>query len=144
VISKVSGWLTVDPETLSRKNAIEKDQKINIRNTSKAAPQWMINDKSRDEERFRLFKPTPVVGHNVNIEPKRVVLLEANPPKRTIFNGGFSRLEDASTSSKRATLAQEIAKPHRFMQWEEDTSKQRFDRGRLTDKITTGPLSYRK
>ena len=105
VISKVSGWLTVDPETLSRKNAIEKDQKINIRNTSKAAPQWMIIDKSRDEERFRLFKPTPVVGHNVAMEPKRVLLIEANPPKRTIFNGGFSRMEDASTGSKRATLA---------------------------------------
>jgi len=30
------------------------------------------------------------------------------------------------------------------MQGDEDTGKQRFDRGKLTDKITTGPLSYRK
>jgi hypothetical protein len=34
VISRVNGWLTVDPVTLSRKMAIEKSAKLNIRNTS--------------------------------------------------------------------------------------------------------------
>jgi hypothetical protein len=42
IISKTNGWLTVDADTLDRKHAYEKDTKINIRNTSKLAPPWMI------------------------------------------------------------------------------------------------------
>jgi hypothetical protein len=77
VISKTNGWLTVDAETLDRKHAIEKDTKINIRNTSKLAPPWMITDQVRDEKRFRMFKPLPTIGQNVNLEPKRVLLGDA-------------------------------------------------------------------
>jgi hypothetical protein len=41
IISKTTGWLTVDADTLDRKHAFEKDTKINIRQTSKLAPPWM-------------------------------------------------------------------------------------------------------
>lgn len=78
VISKAHGWLTVDPLTLSRKNAIEKDQKINIRQSSKLAPPWMITAHSPDVRRQKMFKPTPVIGHLSNLEPKRVIMGEVD------------------------------------------------------------------
>ena len=62
VISRTNGWLTVDPETLNRKFAIEKDTNINIRETSKLAPTWMITDKQADWKQYRKFKPQPVNG----------------------------------------------------------------------------------
>jgi hypothetical protein len=76
IISKTNGWLTVDAETMDRKHAYEKDQKINIRQTSKLAPPWMISHNTPDVKRLKMFKPTPTIGHNVNFEKNRVVLQE--------------------------------------------------------------------
>lgn len=77
VISRTNGWLTVDAKTLSYKNAIEKDTKINIRNSSKLAPPWMITDQKPDLIRRAMFKPEPVINHNPSrIEAKRVILSE--------------------------------------------------------------------
>jgi hypothetical protein len=79
VVSRTNGWLTVDAETLSRKNAFEKDSKINIRHSSKLAPPWMITDQQPDQVRKDMFKPEAVITHNVSrIEPKRVILAEVN------------------------------------------------------------------
>ena len=41
VISKINGWLTVDQETMNRREAYEKRKLTNIRKTSMMAPQWM-------------------------------------------------------------------------------------------------------
>jgi hypothetical protein len=41
VISRNNGWLTVDPETMSRKNAYEKKVKGNLHKTSHMSPTWM-------------------------------------------------------------------------------------------------------
>ena len=78
VVSRVNGWLTVDPVTLSRKMAIEKSQKINVRNTSKLAPPWMITDQTPDVKTQKMFKKQSVVGHNVRFETNRIVLAETN------------------------------------------------------------------
>lgn len=132
VISKTTGWLTVDPETLDRKHAIEKDTKINIRNTSKLAPPWMITDQVRDEKRFRMFKPLPVIGHNVNLEPKRVLLGDATQIRKSIFNVDTLRhnvvnLEEigARTKSKGGLpkFQKEFMKPSRLIEWEESPNK---------------------
>jgi hypothetical protein len=57
VISRTNGWLTVDAETLNRRFAIEKDTKINIRQSSKLAPPWMLTGHTPDKERLKMFKP---------------------------------------------------------------------------------------
>lgn len=104
VISRTNGWLTVDAQTLSRKNAIEKDTKINIRHSSKLAPPWMITDQSPDLVRKGMFKPEACINHNVSrIEPKRVILAEVNQPARSVFNFGdlrhnVSRVDDLQTN----------------------------------------------
>ena len=41
VVSKINGWLTVDPETMNRREAYEKRKLTNIRKTSMMAPNWM-------------------------------------------------------------------------------------------------------
>jgi hypothetical protein len=77
IISKTNGWLTVDAETMNRKQAFEKDQKVNIRETSKLAPPWMIQNSTPDIKRLKMFKAVPVIGHNVNFEKNRVLLQDA-------------------------------------------------------------------
>ena len=49
VISRNNGWLTVDPETMSRKNAYEKKVKGNLHKTSHMSPTWMHTNAVRDE-----------------------------------------------------------------------------------------------
>lgn len=41
VISRNNGWLTVDPDTMSRKNAYEKKLKGNLHKTSHMSPSFM-------------------------------------------------------------------------------------------------------
>ena len=41
VVSKINGWITVDPDTMNRREAYEKWRLSNIRKTSMMAPTWM-------------------------------------------------------------------------------------------------------
>ena len=41
VVSKINGWITVDPDTMNRREAYEKRKLENIRKTSMMAPTWM-------------------------------------------------------------------------------------------------------
>lgn len=41
VVSKINGWITVDPDTMNRREAYEKRRLSNIRKTSMMAPTWM-------------------------------------------------------------------------------------------------------
>jgi hypothetical protein len=118
VISRVNGWLTVDPETLSRKMAIEKSTKINVRQTSKLAPPWMITDAQADLKRQKMFKPTSVVGHNVRFEKNRVVLAETEQVPKSIFNinqlrHDVMRPEDVGIINGKPPAA----KPSRLIEW---------------------------
>lgn len=49
MISRNNGWLTVDPNTMSRKNAFEKETKGNLHKTSHMSPSWMQTEAKRDE-----------------------------------------------------------------------------------------------
>jgi hypothetical protein len=57
VISRNNGWLTVDPENMSRKNAYEKKVKGNLHKTSHMSPTWMHTNAVRDEAQLKYFKP---------------------------------------------------------------------------------------
>ena len=65
VISKSNGWLTVDSQALSRKNAYEHmpTQLVN-RETSPLSPSWMqnVNKLKRDEKSLTELKKTSVFG----------------------------------------------------------------------------------
>ena len=74
VISKINGWLTVDPETMNRKDAYEKRRLSDIRKTSVMGPLWMQNNAHRDEDRLNLFKVVSTNGSNMRIERNRVIL----------------------------------------------------------------------
>lgn len=52
VVSKINGWITVDPDTMNRREAYEKRRLSNIRKTSMMAPTWMQCHAKRDEERL--------------------------------------------------------------------------------------------
>lgn len=78
----------MDADTLDRKHAYEKDTKINIRQSSKLAPPWMINQHTPDINRLKMFKAIPIVGQLVNMEKNRVYLSETNQPPKSLFNIG--------------------------------------------------------
>ena len=53
VVSKINGWITVDPDTMNRREAYEKRRLLsNIRKTSMMAPTWMQCHAQRDEQRL--------------------------------------------------------------------------------------------
>ena len=52
VVSKINGWITVDPDTMNRREAYEKRKLSNIRKTSMMAPTWMQCHAQRDEQRL--------------------------------------------------------------------------------------------
>jgi len=62
MISKINGWITVDPETMNRREAYEKRKLTNIRKTSMMAPTWMQCNSKRDDERMQMFKPVSTNG----------------------------------------------------------------------------------
>lgn len=139
IISRTTGWLTVDPETLDRQHAIEKDTKINIRQTSKLAPPWMItSERPPDSKRRKLFKPTAVVGHNVNYEKNRVILAETEQVPKSIFNINQLRHdvhnpEDAGIFDGKPPMG---ARPSRLIEWiEKDVRKQSYDMKPLAPKV---------
>lgn len=68
VISKINGWLTVDPENMSRKKCYENRKRTDIQKPSFMAPQWMQVEAKRDEERLKMFKVVSTNGGNMRIE----------------------------------------------------------------------------
>ena len=143
VVSRVNGWLTVDPVTLSRKMAIEKSQKINVRNTSKLAPPWMITDQSPDVKTQKMFKKQSVVGHNVRFENNRIVLAETNQVPKSIFNinqmrHDVMRPEDAGIINGKPPTG----KPSRLIEWQENNmERQTYDK-KITPKIGQSIANY--
>ena len=98
--------------------AIEKSTKLNVRNTSKLAPPWMITDQQADVKTQKMFKKQSVVGHNVRFETNRIVLAETNQIPKSVFNinqlrHDVMRPEDVGIVSGRPPMA----KPSRLIEW---------------------------
>jgi hypothetical protein len=91
VISRINGWLTVDPESMNRKDAFEKRKTSNVRKTSMMSPLWMQCEAKRDEERFNMFKVVSTNGSNMRIEQNRVILNDKQDLQKSIFNIGSLR-----------------------------------------------------
>ncbi len=91
VISRNNGWLTVDPDTMSRKNAYEKKMKGNLHKTSHMSPTWMHTQAVRDEAQLKFFKPQTVKRQNLRCESNRVYLSDRHEPPKSIFNLGQFR-----------------------------------------------------
>ena len=88
MISRNNGWLTVDPDTMSRKNAYEKKMKGNLHKTSHMSPPWMQTQAQRDEIQMKNFKPMSVKNRNLRCESNRVYLADKFEPPKSIFNLG--------------------------------------------------------
>lgn len=136
IISKTTGWLTVEADTLDRKHAFEKDKKVNIRQTSKLAPPWMINSHTPDVNRLKMFKAMPVIGHNVNMEKNRVYLQEPNQIPKSIFNINQVRHdvhnpEDVGIINGKPP----IGRPSRLIEWNEKIEVQPYDQKKIATKI---------
>ncbi len=85
VISKANGWLTVDSQTLSRKNAYEKySVRLVNRETSPLSPSWMqnVNQLQRDEQSLVELKKAPLFGHYSRVENNRIILFDSRQPLR--------------------------------------------------------------
>jgi hypothetical protein len=91
MISKINGWITVDPKTMSSKDAFEKCKIGNVKKPSLMAPVWMQQEAKRDEERLNLFKVVSTNGSNMRIEKNRVVLSDKEDLPKSIFNSGSIR-----------------------------------------------------
>ena len=123
--------------------AIEKSQKINVRNTSKLAPPWMITDQSPDVKTQKMFKKQSVVGHNVRFENNRIVLAETNQVPKSIFNinqmrHDVMRPEDAGIINGKPPTG----KPSRLIEWQENNmERQTYDK-KITPKIGQSIANY--
>ena len=85
VISKSNGWLTVDSQNLSRKNAYEnqKDQLIN-RETSPLSPSWMqnVNHLQPDQASQGELRRQTMFGSIHRNEDSRLILFDVKQPLR--------------------------------------------------------------
>jgi hypothetical protein len=75
-----------------------------------------------------MFKATPVIGHNVNMEKNRVYLHETEQPHKSVFNIGSLRHdvhnpEDAGIINGKPP----IGRPSRLIQWDEKLEAQSYD-----------------
>ena len=86
VVSKSNGWLTVDSQALSRKNAYEHmpTQLVN-RETSPLSPSWMqgVNALRRDEASATELKKQSVFGKCTRVEENRIILFDTKQPLLT-------------------------------------------------------------
>ena len=83
-----------------------------------------------------MFKPVSTNGQNMRIEKNRVVLTEKDDLPKSIFNTGSIRhnmMQDPNTVY--ATTRNITQNPVRLLEWKEDHTKQRFDKGKITAKI---------
>lgn len=92
VISRNNGWLTVDPKSMSRKNAFEKKMKGDIHQASLMSPQWMQQSHGKpDKETIKQFKGLSAARRNLRCESNRILMIEKNEPPKSIFNLGQTR-----------------------------------------------------
>jgi hypothetical protein len=91
VISKINGWITVDPKTMNRSEALEKKHIGDVKKPSLMAPQWMQVQHKRDEERMNMFKVVSTNGSNMRIERNRVILTDKEDIPKSIYNTGSAR-----------------------------------------------------
>jgi hypothetical protein len=129
VISRNNGWLTVNPDNMSRKNAFEKKQKEDMHKTSFMSPQWMHTQAKRDEENHKQFKAQSVFRQNIRAENNRVFLSDAKELPKSIFNIGSVRhnvmsLGDAANGFSKTTPLRNISvEPVRMIEWAEKNAK---------------------
>eukprot|EP00349_Pseudokeronopsis_sp_Brazil_P004311 CAMPEP_0202958458 /NCGR_PEP_ID=MMETSP1396-20130829/2799_1 /ASSEMBLY_ACC=CAM_ASM_000872 /TAXON_ID= /ORGANISM="Pseudokeronopsis sp., Strain Brazil" /LENGTH=139 /DNA_ID=CAMNT_0049676543 /DNA_START=619 /DNA_END=1038 /DNA_ORIENTATION=+ len=137
VISRNKGWITVNPETLSRKNCFEKQAKANTRVASVMSPQWMQIPEQRDEAQIKAFKVRPMYGSNTRCEKNRAIFADRQEPPRSIFSIGNVRHNVISVSDQKplfAALKNYSMQPVRLIEWNEDQTKQKYDKP-ITAKI---------
>ena len=136
VISKINGWLTVDPQTMSRKECYENRKRTDIQKPSLMAPQWMQVESKRDEERLKMFKVVSTNGGNMRIERNRVILTDKEDLPKSIFNAGSIRHNFIQKPDAVYHTARNItSNPVRLIEWKEDTTKQGYDKKVITSKI---------
>lgn len=138
VLSRISGWITVDPHSRNRQKRLgrygpfDKSKKgNNYQNVSDLAPAWMQNEAQRNDNTN--FKNC-IAPFNVRKEQKRVFLIEKETPAKSVFSLGDFRhnVMTAEEARKYATGVSETQ--HRLIEWKEEITKQRFDKP-ITGKI---------
>ncbi len=84
-----------------------------------------------------MFRPTPVVGHNVNFEKNRVVFTETDQVPKSIFN--INQLRHDVINPEDVGIIDgkpPIARPSRLIEWiEKDIRKQSYDLKPIAPKI---------
>ncbi|CDW77658.1 UNKNOWN [Stylonychia lemnae] len=138
VVSRSNGWLTVDPNTMSRKNAFEKQLKGNLHKTSHMSPQWMQTEAKRDEAQFQSYKPQTVKRQNIRCESSRLFLSEKYDMPKSVFNIGQIRhnlLTKEEAQKQLQIFRNTSTEPVRFLEWKENQPRQTFDAARVTGKI---------
>ncbi len=100
------------------------------------APNWMQCEAKRDEDRLNLFKVVSTNGKNMRIEKNRIILADKEDLPKSIFNTGSVRHNMSQDPKTVYATAKNISmQPVRLLQWQEDQSKQRFDKGKIAPKI---------
>lgn len=141
VLSKISGWITVSPESRNRQKRLgrygpfDKSKKgYNFQNVSDLAPAWMQSEFNRNEN--TAFK-NQIAPFNVRKEQKRVFLVEKEPITKSVFSYGDYRHDVLTADEAKKYSSGLLAAPHNFLEWKEESSKQRFDIP------VTGKIGYR-
>jgi hypothetical protein len=132
VLSRISGWITVTPESQNRQNRLARHGPIdkakkgnNYQNVSDLAPAWMQTDVPRNKS-SALKKVVPDVS--LRKEHKRIFLFEKDQPEKSIYSYGDFR-HNVNTAEEAQKYSANVAKvPVRFLEWKEDIVKQRFDK----------------
>ena len=96
----------------------------------------MVSQHTPDVNRLKMFKATPVIGHNVNMEKNRVYLQEKDQPGKSVFNIGSLRHdvhnpEDAGIINGKPPAG----RPSRLIEWNEKLESQTYDQRRIAPKI---------
>ena len=101
------------------------------------APNWMQTEGKRDEERFNLFKAVSTNGGNYRIQKNRTILNDKEDPPRSIFNTGSVRhnIIDDPEIALYNSVKNFSRQPVRLIEWKEDSSKQPYDKKKITSKI---------
>ena len=138
VLSRISGWIIVSPESRNRQKRLgrygpfDKSRKgYNFQNVSDLAPAWMQNEFNRNENTAFKNQIAPI---NVRKEQKRVFLIEKEPTPKSVFSYGDYRHDVLTADEAKNYSSGLLEAPHRFIEWKEESNKQRFDKP-VTGKI---------
>ena len=88
IISGKQGWITVDAKNQVRNRPIEKERLNDASKVNRLSPNWM---------QVKHEKPGPdpltgnVIKHGIRRETNRIIPVERNQPKMSIFNQGSHR-----------------------------------------------------